>query len=362
MSSRFVIDPHHPIYLRAAAREAQTWGRPSVQVSRSRRPRDHPLVSRYLAKLVSGTESYEHWLDWFLDHAAPFNTALSLGAGSGIIEERLLRAGVFKSLEVVDLSGTAVESFQARLKGTGIDTVVTSRIADLNFISLPAKRYDFILAHTCLHHILNLEHLLEEVRKALLPDGLFLIYDFIGPSGWQWSYDTLAEVNKALDLSRARHPELIIHKVARPDQKKVKAFSPFESVRSDEILNLIRTGFEPRVEVLTDRLLYTILHYGVEMDDWENPILNKWLQEMIDWEDSLKNGGELAPYTLWGAYYPTQRRLHFPERLTEEEIQNLIGVKRFNPRGMALNILDKLPFREKVILSWMRYKRKHRKY
>ncbi|MDP8205773.1 MAG: class I SAM-dependent methyltransferase [Candidatus Electryonea clarkiae] len=362
MSSRFIIQPDHPLYIRAAKREAKTWGRASAQVTRSKRPRDHPLVKKYLSGLITDKANDNDWVTWFMEQVGPFNSALSLGSGTGRVEEKMLRSGLFKRLEVVDISGSAVEEFQHRLSDSGIGTAVSSRIADLNFIELPRKSYDFILAHTSLHHIINLEHLLEEVRRALVPGGLFLVYDFIGPSGWQWSYETLEEVNRALELSRGRFPNLGINLTKIPDHKQVKALSPFEAVRSGELLELINHGFEPRLEVLTDRLLHIILHYGANMSDWDNPDLNKWLQEMIEWEDSLKQGGEIPPYTLWGAYYPGSKPLPLPQRLTEKEIQQKIGVSRFFPKGLMLDLMDKMPFREKLIWRWMHFKHKYGKY
>lgn len=38
-----------------------------------------------------------------------------------------------------------------------------------------------------LHHITNLEHLLEQVRIALCPGGLFVVLEYVGPSRFQWS-------------------------------------------------------------------------------------------------------------------------------------------------------------------------------
>ena len=88
----FIIQPDHKLYLRAARRESASWGRAMVHLQRRRRPRDHPMLKEYLARLISGNEGEKDWLEWFVREVEPFESALSLGSGSGTVEEKLLRA------------------------------------------------------------------------------------------------------------------------------------------------------------------------------------------------------------------------------------------------------------------------------
>ncbi len=363
MEAVFCIPPDNPRYAKALKREASTWGLSIVEGLRKRRPRDHPVPKKYLAQLISKNPDTTDWIHWFTENAGPFESALSLGSGSGTLEGALLKAGTLKRLEVIDISGGAVESFQAKAKQAGYGSRISSRIGDLNFIELPEKAYDLVIAHTSLHHVVNLEHLLEQVRKSLDPkSGFFLVHDYIGPNAWQWSWDTIEEVNRALDLSRGRHSNLTIHEIGRPDPKKVTRFSPFESIRSEEILALLRQGFEVDLEVVTDRLLHIILNYGVEMPDWDNKKLTRFLEDMVAWEDTLKEGSELPPYTVWGMYRPGAEPLPKAERWTEDEIKRRIGVKWWNPRGWALRMLDKSNLGHRLAYAWLKYKRKKKLY
>ncbi len=359
MESYYKIQPEHPLYLRASKREAASWGREQVRTLRKKRPRDHPIIKAYLAQLISNDDKETDWVEWFLKNADNYDSALSLGCGSGHFEEELIKAGIFKKIEMVDISEDALNSFKEKAKDLNSKTVITTNQADLNFIELYENKYDCILAHTSLHHIINLEHLLEQVRKALVPKGIFLVHDFIGPSEWQWSYNTLQEINRALDLSRGRYPQLKIHQVKRPDINKVKAFSPFESIRSDEILELLRTGFEPQLEILTDRLLHVILNFGAEMENWKDKDLQKWLSEMVEWEDSLKNGCELPPYTLWGVYYPKPEPIPETTRWSEAELNEKIKISKFSLKAAMADFIDRLPWRDSLVTKWMRMKRKH---
>ncbi len=363
MDSKFCINPDHPRYVKALKREASSWGLSIVEGLRKRRPRDHPIPKKYLARLIANDDTTTDWIRWFAENAGPFESALSLGSGSGQLEGALLKAGTLKRLEVIDISGDAVESFQTRANKDGYGHLISSRIGDLNFIEFPEKAYDLVIAHTSLHHVINLEHLLEQVRRSLKTEnGFFLVHDYIGPNVWQWSWDTVEEVNKALELSRGRHPSLPIQDIKRPDPKRVVQFSPFESVRSEEILELLHAGFEPDLEIVTDRLLFIILQYGIQMPDWNNPELVKFLNEMIEWEDTLKEGSELAPYTVWGMYKPGKTPIPQGERWTEDEIKRRIGIRWWNPRGWVLRLFDKSNLGHRLAHAWLKFKRRKKLY
>ncbi len=358
----FVIEPHQPLYLRAAKREAKSWGRKTAASQRRRRNRDHPLVYQYLSQKISDDKTENDWLWWFIRNMPTFPRALSLGSGIGLAEERLLRGGILQSLDVVDLSPQAVGVFQKRLEHQGLKIPVQARIGDLNFISFPENEYDFILINMLLHHIVNLEHLLELIRCTLKPEGLLLIYDFIGPNVWQWDEATLKEVGLAITLSKNRYPRLHFYSAKRPEAHQVKVHSPFESVRSEEIVPILHRGFIPVREIFTDRLLHVLLNYCVEMTDWDDPDLKRWLTEMIEWEEGLSSGSEAPPCTLWGLYRPGNIPIEAAIPWREDEILQRIGVGRWNPRGIALSLAEYLPGRDRFIKQWMKMKRRYHWY
>ena len=42
------------------------------------------------------------------------------------------------------------------------------------------------MSHASLHHVFQLEHLLDEIKQTLKPGGLFVVYEYIGPSQMQF--------------------------------------------------------------------------------------------------------------------------------------------------------------------------------
>jgi SAM-dependent methyltransferase len=63
---------------------------------------------------------------------------------------------------------------------------LTYEVADLNTAVFPAETYDAVYAHACLHHVFQLEHLLDQVKHTLRPGGLFVVQEYIGPSQMQF--------------------------------------------------------------------------------------------------------------------------------------------------------------------------------
>jgi 2-polyprenyl-3-methyl-5-hydroxy-6-metoxy-1,4-benzoquinol methylase len=48
---------------------------------------------------------------------------------------------------------------------------LTYEVADLNTTELPAETYDIVYAHASLHHVFQLEHLFDQIKKTLKPNG-----------------------------------------------------------------------------------------------------------------------------------------------------------------------------------------------
>lgn len=103
---------------------------------------------------------------------------LELGCGDGDLSLEI--AGLGPEVEGVDLSPERVEGARAWAERRGLVGRATFRVGDLNRIELPAGHYDCVVAHHALHHILDLDHLMDAVYAALRPGGRLLVIDFIG--------------------------------------------------------------------------------------------------------------------------------------------------------------------------------------
>ena len=72
---------------------------------------------------------------------------------------------------------------------------LTYEVADLNFVKLPEKAFDLVVAQTCLYHILFLEHVADQIWRSLENDGYLWIHDFVGET--QFQYDDKPRHNQS---------------------------------------------------------------------------------------------------------------------------------------------------------------------
>ncbi len=129
--------------------------------------------------------------------------------------------------------------------------------ADLNSVELPKGEYDAVVVWDSLHHVRDLEQLLDQVRLSLKPNGVFVgvdhafatpltitFNDIVGP----W----LRDLNRWLTRT---NPEWLYKGVNEPagqydwgvlgvdyDVKPIPGFEAFEALVRDEMLSIIRDG------------------------------------------------------------------------------------------------------------------------
>ncbi len=346
--SRYVVSQNHPLYRRGYHREILLRNRELTALQRLPGPFNNPLISAHHSNLITDSPGENDWIAWFAREYGPFESGLSIGSSVDPLVS-MLHAGMFRQLELLDPSPYIIEAIKWRLVGLDLNVSVSAGISDPNSLNLAKKNYDIVILYGTLHQVVNLEHLLEQVRRTLKPEGRLVIFDYIGPSRWQWEDISLKEVQRAIELFRKRHKNLnFTSRLQRPAVKAIKRNWPFRAVRSDEILSVLQQGFTPQREVYTNRLLYLLLHEAVIIDDWSRPDLKLWLREAISWEDQLHSGSEVAPCTLWGVYSPAQNPIPLVQRWSELEIRRRIGVSWWNPKGWARQVGERLLGQERM--------------
>lgn len=235
----------------AIKRAAEWWGDPESEAPQSQWVRV-PGVEQNINRRATGDPA----IDW-IDHSASLLTrlskpvkALSLGCGFGVIERRLRRNDVCQSIHGVDVAGNAIESARKSAEAEGLDGL-TYEVADLNAASFPLETYDVVFAHASLHHIFQLEHLLDEIKRTLKPNGLFVVYEYIGPSQMQFPRRDLELADVFLKVIPERYRKLqkrggIKKEALRASLDSMNSSDPSEGIRASEIVPLIASRFEVR--------------------------------------------------------------------------------------------------------------------
>jgi SAM-dependent methyltransferase len=280
-----------PDYTSLLAAESRKWG-DHLRVEASgdwHAWLDHPLISRhYRARGLLDGLPWETWAGRRLGH--PAVRSLDLGCGSGLKSLAVFDAGSTRETHGIDISEERIAEAERMRSDHGI--AGEFRVADVNTASLPPNTYDLIFSSHSLHHFLALEHVMAQVHDALTPDGLFILEEFVGPTQFQWT-DRQIDVVRTLmallpeELRRLRWGAVKPYE-GRPAVKDVVAASPFESIRSAEIVPLFQRFFHvlelrPLGGTIQHLLYNGIIHnFTLSRGD-----ATAYLQAIIDVEDAM---------------------------------------------------------------------------
>lgn len=141
------------------------------------------------------------------DGRLPLARCLSLGCGEGRLERRMAQLGVFVECDALDIADQSLAAAQDAARQAGY-THIHYQVADLNKLELPALHYDAVWGTGSIHHIEQLEHLFQAVARALKPDGLFILDEYVGASRFQFPPRQRAIIEACHVLLPARYRTL----------------------------------------------------------------------------------------------------------------------------------------------------------
>jgi SAM-dependent methyltransferase len=211
----------------------------------------HPCVGRYINRRISGNPN-EAWLPFVKRRFCPetFKYGMSLGCGWGSLEREAVQLGVCERFDAYDIASGAIETAKAEATKQGLQDRIHYFCADLNHVVLESDKYDICFAAASLHHVHNLEHVLQQVHAALHREGLFIIIEYVGLSRFQWDDQIDCLMNKILSLlpeslrTDIKDGKTIKIETVRPSINDVIKVDPTEAVRSGEILLQLEQNFE----------------------------------------------------------------------------------------------------------------------
>lgn len=173
-----------------------------------------PLTRRYIIETAYGENFVQRYQDnsfyaedIFISQylrGKKVEQILSLCAGFGSVERRFVsQLGNVKLCLGVDIAEGALETSRKRAAEAGMNCL-SYEMADINKYSWKEKQYDLVIANGALHHLSNLESVLEGIRYTLSPDGLLYCCEYVGPSYMDHSPRQLQIINAAAFLGVCR--------------------------------------------------------------------------------------------------------------------------------------------------------------
>lgn len=256
-----------------------------------------------LIRDLTGSDVFGHVVTR-LDRSRPVDM-LSLGAGACGIEHTFARRVRSARITCIDINDTLLE--QARTRAQSDQLQMRFVRGDLNKLELPPAACDLVFCHAALHHVIELEHLFEQVRRTLRPGGELVIVDVSTPNGYRMRPATRAIVNT---LWQALPPRFRVNHTAysepRLDLEVWEADTSttgMECIRSQDILPLLQTNFTARHFVpyysLSRRFFDTMYGPNYELSNRLDRTVFEFIWEL---DQHYLGTGQLEPETFFGVY------------------------------------------------------------
>jgi SAM-dependent methyltransferase len=241
------------VYDEMARKEASHWGSFLVTRERSQAQAEDQAAA---ATLRLHRDEFS-LLIWARANNRVFQNGLSVGCGEGRAERRILADGICRRFHGIDVAEEALAEAREKAKGLPL----TYEAVDINFAQLPERRYDLVVAQTSLHHVLHLENAADQIWRTLQAGGVLWLHDYIGETQFQYTDERLAIVNRILAALPARYRsnrlfQRELKPLVRPEPGKIA--SPFESIRSAEIVPVFKRWFD-----IVEKRETTSLHHLV---------------------------------------------------------------------------------------------------
>lgn len=254
-----------------------------------------------LVRVTTGGTSSGHLLA--RTRSRPGFRVLSLGSGPGGVELSLAEQCRDAEILCVDVNPGLLALGRRRAEEK--ELTVRFEEADLNTLELPPDSFDLVYCHASLHHVLELERLVDQIRRALRTGGELLTVDVITRNGYRMWPETRGIV---APLFRTLPERFRLNHTAYGERRVDSEIwdsetGGMECIRSEDILRILRQTLREVVFVpyfsLSRRFLDTM--YGPNYD-LTRPLDHALLDWIWQLDRHYLETGELRPETFFGIY------------------------------------------------------------
>ena len=252
--------------------------------------RTAPGVCEWVNRRLTGDPAKEYIIHFAesLRDRWPLADGLSIGCGTGNIERGGVGfVGAFAHMDGVDVSEEAIRVAREEARREGLaDRLDYHHVDALTYLGDAVgggKRYDVVIFNFILHHLAELEEILDLAARALREDpaGLIYIDEYIGPSRDQWTDQIVGFAAGLFELipEECRRTGRVWPPVVMDD--------PTEMIRSDEIESIVRKRLEVKEWVPYYGNILHPLVCAIKGSSLDDPRVQRILEEAFVLEDYL---------------------------------------------------------------------------
>jgi SAM-dependent methyltransferase len=213
-----------------------------------------PGVGRHIAH-VTGNQPIHEIVAPFMQGRADLVGA-AIACGDMVGERVIFDQFPFSRIDGYDISGESLRRAADSYAGSPVD--FRPYHGDCNRLALSTRSYDLVLGWHGIHHIEAIDPLFEQIEQALTDDGVFMMYEWIGPKYLQIP-GINAMTSRLLLRTLFRREERVTHEGKRKGrwlQQPPEMFEPSEAVNADRIHGALVERFDVLRKIVFGGLLY----------------------------------------------------------------------------------------------------------
>lgn len=245
---------------------------------------------------------------------------VSLGAGNGDYElglaARLAERGLANlELVLLELNGAMLERAVEVAQQLGLSDRVRVEQIDLNTWSASGPADVFLAVHS-LHHVVELEHLYDEIAASIDPKGVLLVNDLIGRNGhmrWPEAAEIVRRIWSTLP-ERYRYN----HYTGQVDAEFADidcSVEGFEGIRAQDVLPLLLKRFHPELFFGFGNAIDPFVDRGYGHNfDLSDPEDTSLIDAIATLDEAAIDLQILTPTHLVASFRPNAVECHYPRR------------------------------------------------
>lgn len=293
----------------------------------------HYWMQHHVIPKIKSVFHVNNALDFYVDniiktisHNKDKQQIFSVGSGDCklevLIAKRIQQTGFLNfTIECSDISQARLTKGIKLAEEEGVINFLSFEANDINSIRFN-KKYSIILAHHSLHHIVELEKLIEQIKHSLTEYGRVITIDMIGRNGhmrWPEALNIIEPLWAALpERYKFNHQFKTQHTSFINWDCSTKGF---EGIRSQDILPLLLKNFAAESFFAYGNLIDVFVErgYGHNFDVNLDVDLR-----FIDFVELLNNilieSGYLKPTMMWAVFgrsSSVHKQIHYKNRSAE---------------------------------------------
>lgn len=249
------------------------------------------LAAPYVKRAIYGDRSRN---DFLSEIGLPNTPGLTLACGDMKAEAPYFKLLDSSTIDAFDVSKESLNRAKAHCKSLGLNVNIS--VADVNNLNLPKNHYGLVVIVHSFHHFDKIEQIAEQIAESMLPNGIFLLLDYVGPRYLQFTPQQLKYANKyfkdlpvALRVERSGEVQNEIHPPLR------WGLSINEAIQSPKILPAIESNFSCLNGLLFGGLMHPTLERVSGAFNPENPKHTVILDKLWAADRQLIDDCEIEP-------------------------------------------------------------------